>query len=344
MWQCSLCQRRDSNIPYYKHFIFQCPEIWHLLILYGFLVPLTSTHISRSCCSHIRSIRQSAMDSSQLPPGTDISMIPSLSPPPGVVPNFLDPDNLEGPILAVSITACVLAFALLSARLYSTTRLTKSFGLDDGAAVIALAFSVSYAGLIISTRDRARHGWDLPITKYTPSFFKIIFAETVIGAVALLFSKLSILFLYFRLFAPNRRFRYFIYNGILWTALISTVTIIVACTLCVPRGGEAFATLKSARRCEKQKYWSVVQGVLTMILDFYILYLPIPIIWNLQMGQRRKIGVLSIFLTGFVYDLLCDSKERLLIWSQCLYRKHVESCLQNRSYPEHRFTLERFQS
>ncbi|KAL8744801.1 MAG: hypothetical protein Q9190_002996 [Brigantiaea leucoxantha] len=112
------------------------------------------------------------MDSSQLPPGTDISMIPSLSPPPGVVPNFLDPDNLEGPILAVSITACVLAFALLSARLYSTTRLTKSFGLDDGAAVIALAFSVSYAGLIISTRDRARHGWDLPITKYTPSFFQ----------------------------------------------------------------------------------------------------------------------------------------------------------------------------
>ena len=37
-----------------------------------------------------------------------------------------------------------------------------------------------------------------------------------------------------------------------------------------------------------------------MLLDFYIFYLPIPMVLELQMGQKQKIGVMAIFMTGLM--------------------------------------------
>ena len=35
-------------------------------------------------------------------------------------------------------------------------------------------------------------------------------------------------------------------------------------------------------------------------VDFYLLYLPLPIVWKLQMDRKRKLGVIAIFLTGLM--------------------------------------------
>jgi len=130
--------------------------------------------------------------------------------------------------------------------------------------------------------------------------FKLILSETIVGALGLLCAKLSILLLLFRLFSPNRRFRYFIYVGIAWATVISLTTVIAAAALCSPRRGEAFNSIMVTQRCPHQEIWAVVQGTLNVLLDFYILYLPIPVIWKLQLGKNRKIGVLGIFMTGLM--------------------------------------------
>lgn len=236
-----------------------------------------------------------------LPPGMDLDMIPSMAPPPGVVPNFINPVTLADPILAVCTATSVLAVILLCMRLYSTTRITRSASYDDAASVIALVLSLCYAGLVISFRDNARHGWDLPLSAFTVSFAKVVFAEQIFADLSLLFAKASILLLLFRLFAPTRWFRYMIYLGIVWATLISLVTIIVAGALCTPRHGESFGDLTVAERCTLETTWAVVQGASDVVLDFFIIYLPIPMLWKLNMGLQRKIGVMAIFLTGFVY-------------------------------------------
>ena len=228
-------------------------------------------------------------------------MIPSMAPPPGVIPNFINPVTLADPIVAVCAATSVLAFILVCMRLYSTTRITRSASYDDAASVIALVLSLCCAGLIISTRDNARHGWDLPVSAYTASFAKIVFTEQIFAALSLMFSKASILLLLFRLFAPNRWFRYMIYLGIAWATLISLVSIIVASVLCVPRHGEAFGDSTVAERCTHESTWAVVQGASDVVLDFFIVCLPIPMLWKLNMGLQRKIGIMAIFLTGFVY-------------------------------------------
>ncbi|KAL8691616.1 MAG: hypothetical protein Q9224_004137 [Gallowayella concinna] len=227
-------------------------------------------------------------------------MIPSIPPPTGIQSNFLHPVTLGKEIIAVSVVTSVLAVTLLCARLYSTLRITRSAWYDDIASLFATVFSLAYVALIIHTRDHSRHGWDLPISAFTSSFFKIILAETIISAFSILLSKISILLLLYRLFAPDKRFRHFIYIGLVWATLIFCTSLIVAFVLCVPRPGEAFSSLQVVQRCTHQEIWAVVQGPLNVLLDFYILYIPIPIIWNLKMGQRRKFGVIAIFMTGFI--------------------------------------------
>ncbi|KAL8678562.1 MAG: hypothetical protein Q9186_005107 [Xanthomendoza sp. 1 TL-2023] len=235
-----------------------------------------------------------------LPPGTSLDMIPSIPPPTGIQSNFLHPVTLRKEIVAVSVVTSVLAVTLLCTRLYTTLRITRSAWYDDIASLFATVFSLAYVALIIHTRDHSRHGWDLPISAFTSSFFKIILAETIISAFSILLSKISILLLLYRLFAPDQRFRHFIYIGLVWATLIFCTSLVVAFVLCVPRPGEAFSSLQVVQRCTHQEIWAVVQGPLNVLLDFYILYIPIPIIWNLKMGQRRKFGVIAIFMTGFI--------------------------------------------
>ena len=157
-----------------------------------------------------------------------------------------------------------------------------------------------YRRLVVNTRDNARHQWDLPITAYTASYFKIILVETIIAAIGFLFSKASILFLLFRLFSPTQRFRYFTYIGIIWAIIISSASLIIAGALCAPRQGESFSSVMVAERCTHEDIWAVVQGTLNMLLDFYIFYLPIPMVLKLQMGRKKKIGVMAIFMTGLM--------------------------------------------
>ena len=227
----------------------------------------------------------------------DLSTILS-GPPPGVIPNFINPTTLGDAIIAVSATSSFLACIFLCIRLYSTTRITCSVGSDDYTLIIAFILSLAYASCIVHTRDHARHVWDISLADYNASYFQIIFAETIVGALGLLFAKLSILILLSRIFSPNRKLRYAIYFGMLWTGLISATSILLAGIFCAPRIGESFGSLTVALRCTKNQTWAVVQGVLSTVLDFYIFCLPLPIVWKLHLEPKKKVGILVIFMTG----------------------------------------------
>ena len=235
-----------------------------------------------------------------LPQALDLSKVPSMLPPPGVLSNFANPTPLAGPMIAISTTTAVLAVTLLSARLYSNIRITRSAGYDDLTCIAGVMFSFAFMGLVLNTRDYARHMWNVPITGFTASYLKIILAQTIAAALGFLFAKLSILLLFFRLFSPSRTFRYSVYVGIIWATLTSLTAVVVAGAMCAPRSGEAFDSLTLITRCSHDTIWAAVQGAFNAALDFYIFYLPIPVVWKLQLKTHRKIGVLSTFMTGLM--------------------------------------------
>ena len=41
-------------------------------------------------------------------------------------------------------------------------------------------------------------------------------------------------------------------------------------------------------------------SILTIFLDFIILFLPVPLVWSLQLPKKQRIAVLCIFGAGIV--------------------------------------------
>lgn len=57
--------------------------------------------------------------------------------------------------------------------------------------------------------------------------------------------------------------------------------------------------LKTAR-CQKTLTIGVIQSAVGIASDFYLLIIPIPAVYALQMPLRKKIGVIGIFMSGLL--------------------------------------------
>ena len=52
------------------------------------------------------------------------------------------------------------------------------------------------------------------------------------------------------------------------------------------------------------------QAITDIIIDFTILTMPIPMIWNLQVSLKQKLAVASMFLLGLMFAALPHYRER----------------------------------
>lgn len=53
-------------------------------------------------------------------------------------------------------------------------------------------------------------------------------------------------------------------------------------------------------RCGKMSLYLMIVSVLAVVLDFYILILPISTIMGLHMSLNRRLSVLGVFGTAFL--------------------------------------------
>lgn len=119
-------------------------------------------------------------------------------------------------------------------------------------------------------------------------------------SVIIFFVKLSLFLLYLSIFSTDRRTKLFIYVGITAIFVAYTGTFIAFGIMCLPSPGETWQSAALATQCTDSQEVGYFQGAFNVVSDFYILIIPIPVVWRLQMPLRRKIGILLIFLTGFL--------------------------------------------
>lgn len=115
-------------------------------------------------------------------------------------------------------------------------------------------------------------------------------------------AKLSLLFLYLRIFRPNVQLRYFIYFGIVFDVLFYISVMVGIFIIYMPRKGESlFDVLYKPRdRPIAQSSLAIAQSAVNVASDIYILCLPIPGVWQLQAALSKKIGLSAIFMTGIL--------------------------------------------
>ena len=129
----------------------------------------------------------------------------------------------------------------------------------------------------------------------------MIIVINLLYAPITLCAKSSLFLLYYRLFARHQWIRYLVYLGIGFTAVTSLGSMIVYAYLCIPRRGEGWVEIALSSRCHKEFILiGYVRGPLIVLCDLYLLFLPLPAVWQLQMPLRKKLGIAAIFLTGSV--------------------------------------------
>ncbi|KAL8729919.1 MAG: hypothetical protein Q9181_004834 [Wetmoreana brouardii] len=232
-----------------------------------------------------------------IPPGADLSLVPALSPPPEVTPNFSNPVSRADAVLTANgvITAVMLLFVF--ARLFAKGFYARSqLGWEDAFCLAGTTISLGYVGLVahVFHFGFGPHQWDVPLSALLDtSHIKALKAVNFLYGPMMICTKLSILLLFFRLFSPSKEARIWIYVGIATTLLIHVVGTILAIVLCIPSDALGYS-----RCANRLNILDVVISGLNILSDFYILILPMIVVSKLQMQRNRKLGVLAVFSTG----------------------------------------------
>jgi hypothetical protein len=232
------------------------------------------------------------------PSKMDLSKTPAAMPPPGVRPNFVNPESrAHGSIIAcATLTAIMLVFLVL--RMNTKIFILKQVGWDDFFCILGALLAIAYAGLIIFVfkQGLGAHQWDTPIATFLkPATFNSLQAIYDLHGLTISCAKLAILMLYFRLFNVYRFLRIMIHVGIWTTVILHGTTIIAAMAVCTTDNALAYSKCSG-----KTTTIALVASVVNVLSDFYILLIPVLGVWKLHMNVRRKLGVLAVFSTGLL--------------------------------------------
>ncbi|KAI4180408.1 MAG: hypothetical protein LQ348_005206 [Seirophora lacunosa] len=168
---------------------------------------------------------------------------------------------------------------------------------------MALAVSAGRCAVDMIARHHfgsGRHIWDIP-PEFLNGYLTTIAVDGYLYLVAIVLAKLSLLIFLYRIFHVDRTFRIaawvtgFVF--VVW-GIIALLMAIFACRP-VRASWDLALRKKPTTTCNPQPYdTSNVYGFCNVITDFVLMVMPIPMVWNMQTGFKKKIGIILVFMSG----------------------------------------------
>jgi hypothetical protein len=112
--------------------------------------------------------------------------------------------------------------------------------------------------------------------------------------------KMSCLLFYGRIFSPSRETLLFIKGGIFFVLAACAAMLFSTVFRCIPIQKSWNAL--SPGHCFPVKRLAYASGIINVVSDIYVLVLPIPCIWGLNLSTSRKLRTIAIFSLGILYD------------------------------------------
>lgn len=150
-----------------------------------------------------------------------------------------------------------------------------------------------------------RHFWDIRAISLTEAKIRQLSSVDIVYGVVMYFVKMSLLFLYYRLFKVYTTSRKLIYVGMFMCTLITLPYVGIAISRVVVCSSFKI-NLEHLTYCyTKPVNTSVVTfSTANVINDFYILLIPIMRVRGLHVDSRSKIGLAAIFMVGLAACLM----------------------------------------
>ncbi|MCJ1339965.1 hypothetical protein MMC09_005257 [Bachmanniomyces sp. S44760] len=193
-----------------------------------------------------------------------------------------------------------LAVIFVVARIATRLRTKVPLKWDDHLIVIALVGNIISCVAVIK---EAQHGLGkhlLSVTSFedqTAIQYWVYVAE-ILFAITITLVQLSFCFFYSRIFTlVSRKFTIALYTCGGLAIVVGLVNLFPTIFQCSP---VAFAYDKSipGGKCIQQRIMFVVEDVLLLVVDLFVVALPLPMIWGLQMPRAEKVAISGMFLLG----------------------------------------------
>ncbi|KAG4444141.1 hypothetical protein IFR05_000370 [Cadophora sp. M221] len=219
------------------------------------------------------------------------------------------PSSRKIHLIVAQVVCMGVTIIIVGLRIYARATI-QAVGSDDWLILLALLFATLFTVCIcISTAV----GW----TYHLEDVDDKIPALTVAWIAQLLFTpavstvKLSILIFYLRL-STSKTFRYFVFGGMIFVALwfVSFETVI-AMTCDTPEDPVGF-TGSRLDHCVSNRPTTKYHGITNILTDFFVYFLPIPLLWGLNMPPKRRFGLIFVFAVG---GIVCVFGTLRLIFS-----------------------------
>ncbi|KAI0816213.1 hypothetical protein GGR55DRAFT_224927 [Xylaria sp. FL0064] len=173
-------------------------------------------------------------------------------------------------IIIVGAIVGVLALVAVILRFYVRYHRRSGFSWDDWFILISILSVIAIDAVDLYA---ASSNGKIEYTQVDVLFTKITFTGTVLYFTLTSTTKLSILFLYNRLFSVNTSFR---------LQVIALIIVVTGFWI-----GTVVADLLNST------------GIVEAVIDIAILSLPIPVVSRLRLKGSKRYGIIGVFLVGF---------------------------------------------
>lgn len=199
----------------------------------------------------------------------------------------------------IAVISVMEGLALLSVALRLISRRIRAQKLwwDDWLIILSMVWSLGVAAEVyyIIHLGLGRHS--AVVSENLVRISQLVVAGQVLYVFNLVWSKVGLLLLYYRIFrfANVKRWSYLIGGFVFGWAVIMTF---LFCFVCVPL--EKLWNPAAEGYCIDQVATWIANAASTILTDLMILVLPLPAIWKLQLSWREKYGLLVAFTLGFL--------------------------------------------
>jgi hypothetical protein len=177
--------------------------------------------------------------------------------------------------------------------------------LPDCASSIAdvvkpFAVATMAMGIYLIHLGLGRHFNTVPPTDQI-TILKSIWATYFLYDTSISLAKSSALFFYARIFASaDTKFIYALWAGqaAVWLWLFSLLLTVTFTCIPVQKSWQP----EIEGKCQNTQATYLGSAISSVIIDLFILLLPMPMLWRLQMRSLQKILITGVFVCGYWYE------------------------------------------
>jgi hypothetical protein len=160
---------------------------------------------------------------------------------------------------------------------------------------------MSIAVVSVSGSVFGRNAWDVLLRSYTRQQMILTYTFEFVLPLAICMVKVSVLVLYLHVFGLLRWMRIAVTAGIVVLVAFHLSISIGFISMCAPARGTSqidYLLAFTSPTCARTSSMVVIQGVGNVVADLFLMVLPLPGIWSLQITFKRKLGISAMMSVG----------------------------------------------